>query len=272
MDAVAAARSARTISAPCRFFAQLPGQSRAPFALVAIQTFTWRTSSPAFAREARHTASFPQWQPSFISGYAPEDRCHLNGLGLRDGQVRYVTALGTTDTAGGWRANKKDGGVLIDVTTNEVLLRGLSMPHSPRWYADRLWLLESGNGGFGFAEPSGRYQEVARLPGFTRGLTFAGPLAFIGLSQVRESAVFGGIAIAEQPMAERRCSVWVVNLSMGQTVAFVKFEEAVQERFAVHVLGGTRFPDLINANSRLIADSFVLPDLGRAEVLAGYRS
>ncbi len=213
----------------------------------------------------------PQWRPSFVSSYAPEDRCHLNGLGLRNGQVRYVTALGTTDTPGGWRANKKDGGVLIDVTTNEVLLRGLSMPHSPRWYADRLWLLESGNGGFGFVEPSGRYQEVARLPGFTRGLTFAGPLAFIGLSQVRESAVFSGIAIAERPMAERCCGVWVVEIATGQTVAFVKFEEAVQEIFAVQVLGGTRFPDLINNNPGLIADSFVLPDLALGEVSAAYR-
>jgi uncharacterized protein (TIGR03032 family) len=214
----------------------------------------------------------PRWRPPFVSGYAPEDRCHLNGLGLRDGQVRYVTALGTTDTKGGWRANKKDGGVLIDVATNEVLLDGLSMPHSPRWYADRLWLLESGNGGFGFVEPSGKYQEVARLPGFTRGLTFAGPLAFIGLSQVRESAVFSGIAIADRPVAERCCGLWVVNISTGQTVAFVKFEDAVQEIFAVQVLGDTRFPDLINDNSDLIADSFVLPDSALAEVSAGYRA
>ena len=86
----------------------------------------------------------------------------------------------------------------MDVTTNEVLLRGLSMAHSPRWYAGRLWVLESGTGGVGFVDPhTGRYVGLAELPGFTRGLDFCGPLAFIGLSQVRESAVFSGIAIAE---------------------------------------------------------------------------
>ena len=142
----------------------------------------------------------PRWRPPFVSALTPEDRCHLNGLGLRDGQVRYVTALAKSDQPAGWRANKKDGGILMDVTTNEVLVRGLSMPHSPRWYAGRLWVLESGTGGVGFVDPhSGRYVGFAELPGFTRGLDFCGPLAFIGLSQVRESAVFSGIAIADAP-------------------------------------------------------------------------
>ena len=72
----------------------------------------------------------PRWRPHFVSGLAPEDRCHLNGLAMVGGQPKYVTALGETDTPGGWRANKRSGGVLMDVDRNEVLLRGLSMPHS----------------------------------------------------------------------------------------------------------------------------------------------
>ncbi len=48
----------------------------------------------------------PRWQPPFISTLAPEDRCHLNGLAIVDGQPRYVTALGQTDTRGGRRADK----------------------------------------------------------------------------------------------------------------------------------------------------------------------
>src|SRR5262245_22925498 len=40
-------------------------------------------------------ASFtPRWRPPFVFALAPEDRCHLNGLAVRDGRVRYVTALG----------------------------------------------------------------------------------------------------------------------------------------------------------------------------------
>src|SRR5512134_937798 len=98
----------------------------------------------------------PRWRPAFVTAYAPEDRCHLNGLAMRDGRPRYVTALGETDSMGGWRANKADGGVLLDVETGELLLRGLSMPHSPRWYRDRLWVLESGKGSWSVLDPDSK--------------------------------------------------------------------------------------------------------------------
>src|SRR4051812_41470161 len=83
----------------------------------------------------------PRWRPPFVSALAAEDRCHLNGLAVADGRPRYVTALGETDTAGGWRANKPQGGCLMEVGSGEVVSRGLSMPHSPRWHDGRLWLL-----------------------------------------------------------------------------------------------------------------------------------
>jgi uncharacterized protein (TIGR03032 family) len=203
----------------------------------------------------------PRWRPPFITGLSPEDRCHLNGLGMMNGRPRLVTALGTSDTQAGWRPNKKDGGMLMDITTNEMLLTGLSMPHSPRWYNGKLWLLESGNGTIGTVDVAAKkYTPICELPGFTRGIDFADRFAFIGLSQVRETAVFSGIAIAERALAERNCGVWVVDITNGQIVAFVKFEDAVQEIFAVTVVPNVVFPDLINDNDQLIADSFVLPD------------
>jgi uncharacterized protein (TIGR03032 family) len=220
------------------------------------------------------TCSFrPVWRPPWVTALAPEDRCHLNGLGLRDGRARYVTALGATDTAGGWRANKKDGGLLLDLEANAVVLRGLSMPHSPRWHDGRLWLLESGTGTLGFVdEAARRYRPIAELPGFTRGLAFHGRLAFVGLSQVRETAVFSGIPITER-LPQRTCGVWVLDVQTGETVAFVRFEDGgVQEIFAVQVLPGVRFPELINDNAELLAGSFVLPDEALAAVPEGLRS
>lgn len=215
----------------------------------------------------------PVWRPPFINSYVPGDCCHLNGLGLRDGVPRYATALGEVDTPGGWRDNKKDGGILIDIESSEVILRGLSMPHSPRWYNGRLWILESGTGSFGFIDPgTGKYQSITQLDGFTRGLSFAGPLAFIGLSQVRESAVFGGVPIAERALEERICGVWVVNIETGQTVGFVKFEDAVQEIFAVEVLAGTRCPELVNEDRELLGGSFELPDDALADVPSELRA
>jgi uncharacterized protein (TIGR03032 family) len=166
----------------------------------------------------------PRWRPPFVSALAPEDRCHLNGLAVVAGRPKYVTALGQTDTPGGWRATKAAGGVLLDVETNTVLLHGLAMPHSPRWYGGQLWVLESGQGRLAVVDLEARtWRTVAELPGFTRGLDFVGPLAFIGLSQVRETAVFSGIPLVER-LTERTCGVWVVHLEMGQTVGFVRFE------------------------------------------------
>jgi uncharacterized protein (TIGR03032 family) len=209
----------------------------------------------------------PRWRPKFISGYAAEDRCHLNGLEVVDGRPKYVTALGTSDTAGGWRENKAGGGVLIDIESDEIICRGLSMPHSPRWYQDKLWVLESGNGTLATVDPdSGQLETVAELPGFTRGLDFLGPYAFVGLSQVRESAVFSGISLTER-VSERNCGVWVVDIRSGQTVGFLKFEDAVQEVFAVSVLGGMRFPEVLGGNDKHLAISYSLPDEALKEVV-----
>jgi uncharacterized protein (TIGR03032 family) len=220
------------------------------------------------------SASFiPRWRPPFVSALEPTDRCHLNGLAMVDGRPRYVTALGETDTPDGWRANKARGGVLIDVDSGEAITRGLSMPHSPRWYAGRLWLCESGAGTFGFIDQDTlKYEPVAEVPGFTRGLDFAGHLAFVGLSQVRESAVFSGIPITQRLAEhERTCGVCAIDLRSGQVVALLRFETGVQEVFAVTVLPGLRYPDLIN-DDPLLEQSFVVPDAALADVPAPLRA
>ena len=135
------------------------------------------------------------------------------------------------------------------------------MPHSPRIFNNQLWLCESGTGTIGRVDlQAGRYEPIASLPGFTRGIDFFDRYAFIGLSQVRESAVFSGIPIAERPVSERACGIWVIDMLTGQTVAWLKFDDGVQEIFAVSVLPHSRCPDVINDQPKLIADSFILPD------------
>jgi hypothetical protein len=140
------------------------------------------------------------------------------------------------------------------------------MPHSPRWYQGRLWVLESGQGRLVVVDAAaGTQQTVAQLPGYTRGLDFAGPLALVGLSQVQEHAVFSGIPLVER-MAERACGVWVVHLETGQTVGFIRFEAGVQEIFAVQVLHGTCFPEVLEWGDAHLANSYMLPDEALAEV------
>jgi len=205
----------------------------------------------------------PVWQPSFIKQLVPGDSCHLNGLAIRDESPAFVTAFGEKDEPRSWRENKRDGGLVIDVESQEIVSRGLSMPHSPRWYGGKLWVLESGDGSIGTIDlKTGKYESIAKFPGFTRGLSFYGPLAFIGLSQVRESAIFSGIPLVDRlsEAKERNCGVWVVNIETGETVGFCQFEEGVQEIFSVEVMPGAAFPDLVNHDPELIGQSYVLSD------------
>ena len=207
----------------------------------------------------------PVWRPSWISALAGEDRCHLNGLAMVDGQPRYVTALALTDTAGGWRDLKGTSGVIVDVTDDRVVCSGLAMPHSPRWHDGRLWVLESGTGALSTVDvDSGDASVVAHLPGFTRGLDFIGPYALVGLSQVRES-VFTDLPITQQA-AERNCGVWVVDTRNGEIVGFLRFAGAVQEIFDVKVLPA-RWPTILDSGE-LTLSAFVLPDEALKDVVA----
>jgi uncharacterized protein (TIGR03032 family) len=211
------------------------------------------TIDPAYSFE-------PRWQPPFITGLAPQDRCHLNGLAIVNNKPKYVTALGETDTPNGWRENKATGGILIDVDTNEIICRGLSMPHSPRWYRDQLWVLESGQGSLARVDlNTGNWETVATFPGFTRGIFFAGNLAFIGLSQVRESAIFSGLPLTERvPEEERMCGVYVVNIETGKTIAYSRFSGAVREIFAVGIIAQTQFPEVLMGDHELLESSYAL--------------
>lgn len=200
----------------------------------------------------------PRWRPPFISALAPEDRCHLNGMAMVDGVPRYVTALGVSDVAGGWRADKAHAGVVMEVPSGEVVISGLSMPHSPRWHDGRLWVLESGKGQLVVCDlENGTTEVVAQLPGFTRGLSFHGRYAFVGTSQIRETATFGGLPIAEQGPLE--CGVWAIDIVTGEVVAAVRFADRVQEIFDVAVLDGVRHPEVAEPNSDLARTSWLLP-------------
>lgn len=201
----------------------------------------------------------PRWRPSFVSHYAPEDRCHLNGLGMRDGKPRYVTCLGNTNTPAGWRRNKRNGGLLIDLEGERVLCPDLSMPHSPRWYDNRLWVLESGRGALVQVDPdTGERRDAGRVPGFARGLDFLGPLAFIGLSQLRASNPFTDIPITDDN-SERLSGIWAINIENGNTVALLKFTGGVEEIFAVQVLRDTLFPELL-IEPEYLQSAYALPE------------
>jgi len=186
------------------------------------------------------------WQPKFISKLAAEDRCHLNGLAMIDGEPRYVTAVAETDVNEGWRDHRDHGGVVIDVQTDEIIAQGLSMPHSPRWYRDKLWLLNSGTGYFGYLDiESGQFHDVAFCPGYARGLDFIGDFAVIGLSRIRDNRTFSDLPIAkalESKKIEARCGLQVVDLRSGDVVHTLNIQGFVEELYDVVLLRNVARP------------------------------
>ena len=187
----------------------------------------------------------PLWKPPFISKLAAEDRCHLNGIAMRDGQPAYVTATSRADVVAGWRARRESGGCVIGVQSNAVITEKLSMPHSPRWHDGRLWVLNSGSGHIGTVDlDTGGFDPVAFFPGFARGLAFHNNHAIVGLSLPRGGS-FTGLQLDDELLkrdADPWCGVQILSLATGDVVAWVRFESAVTELLDVCAIPGVRLP------------------------------
>ncbi len=202
----------------------------------------------------------PRWQPPFITELKPEDRCHLNGMTLRDGKPGYVTTFSKQDSATQWRQNKnRQEGTLIDVQNNEILVEGLWMPHSPRWYQGRLYFCNSGIGAVcRYDFDSGKVETVAQVPGFTRGMAFHGPLMFVGLSRVRQSDVTRPAPLGEM-YDETLSGIWVFNLEDFSEVARLTFRGNVDQIYDVAVIPGCHFPEIIEPSNPRMRNHFCFP-------------
>jgi uncharacterized protein (TIGR03032 family) len=208
---------------------------------------------------ARHSFT-PVWKQPFISRIVKEDRCHLNGLAMENGVPRYVTAVSKSDTIDGWRDRRSDGGIVIDVQTNEIVIGGLSMPHSPRLYRGKLWVLNSGTGELGWIErgtsaDTSRFHPLAFCPGFLRGLAFHGKHAFLGLSKPRYER-FEGLALDKKLAdadSEPWCGVQVIDLDTGTCVHWFRIDGAVAELYDLAAI-----PDVVRPMSLGFATDEIL--------------
>lgn len=208
----------------------------------------------------------PLWRPKFLSALAPEDRCHLNGLALRDGRARYVTVVSQSDVADGWRDRRGDGGCVIDVQSNEVIARGLSMPHSPRWYRDKLWVLNSGTGEFGSIDlQEGRFEPITFCPGYLRGLSFVGDYAVVTLSKPRSDLTFGDLKLDDQLRrreAAAQCGLQIIDLRTGGIAHWLRLEGMVTELYDVVALPNVTRPMALGLKSDEIARMLTVDEAG----------
>lgn len=191
----------------------------------------------------------PIWKPPFITKLASEDRCHLNGLALRDGVPRYVTAVAATDIHEGWREHRVGGGIVMDVVENKIICKGLCMPHSPRWFKEKLWLHNSGTGEFGYVDmKKGAFVPLVFCPGYLRGLTFVGDFAIVGISKPRNVKTFEGLPLGERLQKENispRCGLMVINLKTGDIAHSATISGIIEEIYDVVALPGIVRPTLL---------------------------
>ncbi|MGY3265648.1 TIGR03032 family protein [Lysobacter sp. HA35] len=197
------------------------------------------------------------WKPKFISRLAPEDRCHLNGLAMVDGRPKYVTAVCRSDSVDGWRDRRRDGGVVIDIETDEIVCEGLSMPHSPRWANGKLWVLNAGTGHLGWVDFDKKaFVPLTFVPGFARGLSIVGNVAAVGLSKPRNQR-FEGLELDDELRkrdADPWCGVQIVSLTNGDVLNWIRFEGDVTELFDISFLPGVRNPMMIGLRTAEIRD------------------
>jgi uncharacterized protein (TIGR03032 family) len=203
----------------------------------------------------------PVWKPKFISRLAPEDRCHLNGLAMDNGQVRYVTACGTSDIVNGWREHKGGGGVLIDVSNDRLVCEGLSMPHSPRVYGGAIWFLNAGEGYLCRVDPAtGARENVAFCPGFLRGLTFVEQYAVVTISELRTGR-FRGLKLdaeLEKRGAVSWCGVLIIDTHTGNIAEWLRFDGNVKELFEVNVIRDVRCPRGVSPEGGELQDAITI--------------
>lgn len=197
------------------------------------------------------TANFNvAWSPPWTTKIAGEDRCHLNGACFVDGVPRYVTSCGRTDYRAAWYDNRAGSGVVYDIIEDKVVCSGLTMPHSPRWYQNKLWICNAGTGELGYVDIAAeKFNPVAFLPGYLRGLAFHGNYAFVGTSNDRHELVFADLPLGkmmkEKGLSAPKCAIHVVNMKTYDVETSCTFTNLI-EIYDVEVVPGQRsmFMDL----------------------------
>lgn len=200
----------------------------------------------------------PLWAPNFISDLIPEDRCHLNGMAIKEGKPLYATALGKTDVSKGWRKNIEQGGLLVHIDEDEIMAHSLPMPHSPRIFDGLLYILTSATGELRLVDTNtGVTKPVLRLNGFLRGMDKQGDYLFIGMSRIRQNtSVFRDLPIAKQAT---QCGIAIVHLPTASLVGHITYASSVDEIYDVKVLSNMIRPGILNPSRSEHTKAIITP-------------
>lgn len=199
------------------------------------------------------------WRPWFVSEMVSEDRCHLNGMCLADGKPKYATAFNQGDSMQSWRKNVTSTGILIDIEKNEIILEGLAMPHTPRIFNSKLYVLLSATGELIEVDTKTKsYKTVVSLNGFVRGMACHKDYLFIGLSKLRQnSSTFGKLKFAEKA---NRAGIMVVHLPTGSVAGEITYLTSLDEIYDVEILPGYTRPNILNTMTDIYSKGLMTPE------------
>lgn len=203
----------------------------------------------------------PRWTPPFIKSLESSDMCHLNGMAMVDGMPKYVSMFGQTTTPKGWRNGVETNGLIMDISNNEIIVHSLPMPHSPRWFNNNLYCLLSATGQLIQIDiNTGKYEIVAQLKGFVRGMAKRGDYLFIGLSKLRQNAsTFRDLTISKNAIY---CGVEIIHLPTGANVGNIRYQQSVDEIYDVQVIPGVLKPGILNHTTPTHRLALHTPDAG----------
>jgi hypothetical protein len=155
-----------------------------------------------------------------------DSRSWINGVCTVNGIPQYVTVLGISNVANGWRDEAlASRGALINVQTNEIVLHNLLFPHTPTIDGNDIWFLNSGlNQVCKWAVADSDFTVIATLHGWTRGIIVLDQHVLVGVSQGRMSAFPNVIS---NPLAEP--GIAVLDKMTGEQLEFESLD--VQEIF-----------------------------------------
>ena len=187
----------------------------------------------------------PYWTPSFIDKLVSEDRCHLNGMAMKNGIPKYATAFNQGNTPQSWREDITKSGVIFDLDTHETIADNLPMPHSPRLFGDDLFVLLSATGELVKIDiNTGKYEVIVKLDGFVRGMSLYKDYLFIGLSKLRKnSSTFGKLDFAKKA---NQSGIMVIHLPTGSIAGNILYLSSLDEIYDVHIIPDKIRPNILN--------------------------
>lgn len=124
-------------------------------------------------------------------------------------------------------------GVLFSGASRVPVGRGLTRPHSSRNHKGQVWVDNSGYGELSRLQ-DGRFEPLARLPGWTRGLCLVDGVAFVGTSRVIPG--YEKYAPGVDPR-QSLCAIHAIDLRTGQVLGRMQWPYGYQI-FAIEWIPG----------------------------------